>query len=179
MIDIAKKKLPAPVLPILLYFSYCAMYWFSMRGNLVYYSYELLIVQDFFTNDAWAFFLGGLIPFAIYMIVSSVMFKRINYRAGGNAASLHYGLNIALIAANLVLFGLKFMYLAIPLYAPLLNIILDPVVTILFVALYMLYAYKMNYVEKYRFAGVLKSVLGTFLTVYGLLATIGLITALA
>lgn len=178
MIDIAKKKLPSPILPILAYISYCAAGWFSARGDVAYYGYQMYM-GDVFSHDAFAFFFGGLIPFVIFMAVSSFMFKTIAIRCGGgDVKSIRYGLYFAVIAANVFLFALKFIYIAVPMYAAMLEIILDPIVTIAFVALYMWYVFKMAYVDKSVFRAVLTQVLGAFLALYGLLAAINLVLTL-
>lgn len=177
MINIAKKKLPTWAISIIVYIGYCAANWFVMRGSLAYYAQQYGM-PGWFANDAWAFFLGGLIPFAIYEILCSVMLRMIHTRTGGDVASVKYGLSLAVTAANVFLFLLKFIYIAVPLYAPVINIILDPVVTVIFVALYMWYAFYQNYVERSRYRFVVTQVLGTFLALYGLLAAINLIMAL-
>ena len=178
MVDIAKKKLPFPVIILLVYLSYCAACWFEMRGDLAFYGYNL----DFpawFTNDVWAFFLGGIFPLVIYMIFTVFIFRMLSVKTGGgNAAAIRYGVSLAVIAANVVLFALKFVYIAAPLYAPVLEIILDPVVTLIFVSLYLVYAYKMDYVQKSYFHVVLTQVLGAFIAVYGLTAVVSIILAL-
>ncbi|MDE6201132.1 MAG: hypothetical protein K2M47_04560 [Clostridiales bacterium] len=178
MIDIAKKKLPSPILPILAYISYCAAGWFVARGDIAYYVGQLNM-GDVFSHDAFAFFLGGLVPFALYMIITRFVFRTMHMRCGGDVRSIKYGLYFAVIAANMLLFALKFIYISAPLYSALLEIILDPVVTIAFVSLYLWYAFKMQYVEKSRFRFVLTQILGAFLAMYGLLAMINLIIAVA
>ncbi len=125
MVNIAKKKLPTAAISVIVYLSYCAMSWFSMRGTLAYLGQQYGI-GGWFANDAWAFFLGGLIPFLLYEVFTSFVFKMTAARAGGDIKSLQYGLNYAVIAANLLLFALKFMYIALPLYAAVIDIIIDP-----------------------------------------------------
>ena len=175
MINIAKKKLPSPILPIIAYISYCAAYWFSTRGEIAYYGSQMYL-GSVLSHDAFAFFLGGLIPFALYMAISKFIFRTIAFRCGGDVKSIQYGLHFAVIAANVLLFALKFIYIAAPLYSAVLEIILDPIVTLIFVALYLWYVFKMEYVEKSRFRFVLMQVFGAFLALYGLFAAIGLIT---
>ncbi len=129
-------------------------------------------------SDALAFFIGGAVPTLIYGLISMFVFKMLPIKTnGGDVKSIRNGLHYAVIAANIVLFLLKFMFIAIPLYAPLLDIILDPVVTLLSVGLYMWYAFYMNYVDKSRYRVVLSQVFGMFVIVYGLVALINLITA--
>ncbi|MDE6293032.1 MAG: hypothetical protein K2L88_00215 [Clostridiales bacterium] len=178
MIDIAKKKLPSPILPILAYISFCAADWFAARGDVAYYGYQMYL-GDTFSHDAFAFFLGGLIPFALYMAISGFVFKAVAMRCGGDVKSIKYGLHFAVIAANVLLFALKFIYIAVPMYAGMLEIILDPIITIAFVALYMWYVFKMAYVDKSVFRIVLTQVLGAFLAMYGLLAAVNLIISVA
>lgn len=176
MIDIAKKKLPSPILPILAYISYCAAGWFAARGDLAYYA-SSMNMGSVFSHDAVAFFFGGLIPFALYMIITRFIFRTMHMRCGGDVRSIRYGLNFAVIAANLLLFALKFIYISAPLYSALLEIILDPIVTIAFVSLYLWYAFKMAYVEKSRFRFALSQILGAFLAMYGLIALVNLIVS--
>lgn len=148
-----------------------------MRGEIAYYGYQMSM-GDIFSHDALAFFIGGLLPFALYMLVSAFMFKPLNFKCGGDVKSIQYGLHFAVIAANVLLFALKFIYIAAPLYSELLEILLDPIVTLACVALYLWYAFKMEYVDKSRFRFVISQVLGAFIAVYGLFAAIGLITSL-
>ena len=178
MINIAKKKLPKAVLAVIIYLSYCAMSMFTMRGSMAYYG-QYYGFPSWFANDIWAFFLGGLVPFALYELFSSFGFKMIWARAGGDVASVKYGLGLTVIAANVFLALFKFVYLAIPLYAPVINIMLDPIVTLAFVSGYMFYAFKQEYVEKARFRIVLTQVMSVFLIVYGALALINLIMIFA
>lgn len=176
MIDIAKKKLPSPILPILAYISYCAAGWFAARGDLAYYAGQMQM-GDILSHDAFAFFFGGLIPFALYMIITRFVFRTMHFRCGGDVRSIKYGLYFAVIAANVLLFALKFIYIAAPLSLGILEIISDPIITIAFVALYLWYAFKMQYVEKSRFRFVLSQILGAFLVLYGLIAVINLIVS--
>ncbi|MDE7463789.1 MAG: hypothetical protein K2M48_02070 [Clostridiales bacterium] len=177
MINIAKKKLPLPVIGIFVYLSYCAMSWYSMRGTLAYYG-ESYGFGSWLANDVFAFFIGGLIPLLFYELLSMFVFRMLNARMGAqnDVASLRYGLNFAVIAANVVLFGLKFIYLAVPLYAQLLDIILNPTVTLIFVGLYLWYAFKQNYVDKTLYRNIVSAVMGPFLAVYGLISLFSIVT---
>lgn len=178
MINIAKKKLPKAALSVLVYLSYCAMGFFVMRGSMAYYG-QYYGLPKWFTNDIWSFFLGGLVPFALYELISVFGFKMIWVRAGGDLASVKYGLGLTVIAANVFLALFKLIYLAIPLYASIINVIIDPVITLAFVALYLLYAFKQEYVEKSRFRIVLTQVMSIFLAVYGVLALLNIVLAVA
>lgn len=164
-------------MPIIAYISYCAACWFGARGDLAYYGYQMYI-GSLISHDAVAYFIGGVLPFALYMLISSFRFRTIAIRCGGDVKSIQYGLHFAVIAANLLLFALKFIYIAAPLSSAVLEILLDPVVTLGFVTLYLWYVFKMEYVEKSRFHIVLSQLLGTFLMVYALVAVLGLITSL-
>ncbi|MDE7106767.1 MAG: hypothetical protein K2O39_00405 [Clostridiales bacterium] len=176
MIDIAKKKLPWPILPFLVYVSYCAAGWFAARGDISYYVGQMGMSSGL-SHDAFAFFFGGVIPFSLYIVIAQFMFRTMHMRCGGDVRSLRYGLHCTVIVANLLLFALKFIYIAAPLCSALLEIILDPIVTIAFVSLYLWYAFKMEYVEKSRFRFALTQILGAFLAMYGLVAVINLIVS--
>lgn len=178
MVNIAKKKLPMPAIMALVYISYCAASWFSMRGMIAYFGQQ----YDFpgwFVNDAWAFFLGGLIPLLVYELVSQFVYRSLSMRAGGDVASLRYGLNYAVIAANILLFALKFIYIAAPLYSTVLEIILVPTVTLAFVALYLWYAFYQNYIDRSKYAIAVIQIMGAFCVFYGLLTLINLILSVA
>ena len=162
---------------IFVYVSYCAANWFAMRGDLAYYSAQMY-AGEMLSYDALAFFVGGIVPFVLYTVISGFAYRTLQFKTGGDIKSVRYGLHFAVIAANVLLFALKFIYIAAPLAATMLEIILDPVVTLGFVALYMWYAFKMEYVDKSRFRFVLLQVFGAFVAVYGLLAAIQLITFL-
>ena len=180
MINIAKKKLPFPALVALVYISYCAMSWYSMRGTLAYYG-EQYALGAWLANDVWAFFLGGLVPTLIFELVSTMLLKKLAMKLGpqNDVASIRYGVSLAVIAANVMLFALKFIYIAAPLYANLLNIILDPTVTLIFVGLYLWYAFKQNYVDKTLYRVIVTQVMTVFLGIYGLLAVVNIMIAVA
>ncbi len=163
---------------LLVYLSYCAASWYVARGSLAYFG-QTYGLKGWFANDIWAFFIGGLIPALIFYFFSWFTFRMLTVKIGGDTASLRYGLFLTVIAANVLLFALKFMYIALPLYASTINIILDPVITVGFVALYLWYAFTMNYVDKARYRFVIAYVFGIFLAVYGVLALLNLIMSLA
>ncbi len=174
MIDIAKKKLPSAVVGILLYISYCAMSWYMMRGTLAYYC-ERYGMTGWLANDIFAFFLGGIIPFAVYEILAQFIFRTLTIKVGTGALNVKYGLELSLIAANILLFGLKFIFFACPLYAVIINTIIDPTVTIAAVALFLYYGFKKGYVDKSLYKTVVNDVLGAFLVVYGILSAVNII----
>ena len=158
------------------YITYCAAGWFGTRGTLAYYSTQADL-PSWFTHDAWAFFIGGLLPILIYGLITTFVFKPMQARTGGgNIASLRNGLHYSVMAANVLLFLLKLMYFGVPLAATMLEILLDPIITLAFVGLYMWYAFYMDYVDKSRYRIVLMQVFGSFLLIYGLLVLINLIT---
>ncbi len=177
MINIAKKKLPQPVIYILVYISYCAMNWFFARGSIAYYA-EQNGWGGWFANDIWAFFIGGLVPFALYAFLSWFVLRMLAAKVGGDVASIGYGLHYAVIAANLVLFGLKFMYLALPVQSVAIDTLLNPVVTLGFVSLYLWYAFYVGYVDKALYRLVVSQVLGMFASVYAVVACVNLVLSL-
>lgn len=177
MINIAKKRLPAHMTDILVYIGYCAVSWFFMRGNMAYYGSKQ-VFPSWLVNDAGAFFLGGLVPFLMYEVIAMFSFGKLAIKTGGgDIRSLRTGLDYTIVAANIFLFAVKFIYIAVPLYAPVIDIIINPVVTIGFVALYLWYAFYQDYVAKFRYQAVVTTVLGTFITIYGLIAVFKLLAA--
>lgn len=156
------------------------MSWYSMRGTLAYYG-EQYGFGAWFANDVWAFFIGGLVPTLIYELVSMFIFRTLAVKLGpqNDVASVRYGLNFAVIAASVLLFALKFVYIAAPLYASLLNIILDPTVTLVFVGLYLWYAFKQKYVDKTVYRFIITQVMTAFCAVYGLLSIVNIMMAVA
>ena len=176
LINVAKNRLPGAVIAILVYISYCAAGWYSARSNMGYIG-EQYSMPAWFANDAWAFFFGGLLAFAIYKALTTFVFRTLTIKVRGDVGAIRYGLNYVVIAANLVVFGLNFIYLAAPIASGVMNVLLAPVVTIVFVALYLLYVFKQDYVDKPYFKTVVSQILGTFITVYGIVAVFGVITS--
>lgn len=177
MIDVARKKLPKAVPPILVYLGFCAAQWYVMRGNLAYYgeSYDL---PSWFANDVFAFLLGGIFPLALYEIFSRFASRALYSKTrGGDIASLKYGLDLTIFAAGIFLFLIKLTYFLYPLQAAVVDIILEPTVIIGFVSLYLWYAFYQNYVEKAYYRIVLNNVLGMFIAVYGLLTVFNILVA--
>ena len=93
--------------------------------------------------------------------------------------NIRYGVCITVIVANIVLFALKFMYIALPLQASVIDIILVPALTIAFVALYLWYAFGRGYVDKTRYRTVVTQVFGSFLSVYGVITALNLFLSVA
>ncbi len=178
MIDIAKRRMPTAVLGVLVYVSYCASSWYAMRGNLAYVGQQYGI-SGWLINDVVAFFTGGLLPFLLFWFITSFVYRPLAMKTGGDMLSVKYGLCLTVAVANLVLFAFKFSYIAYPLYAPIVNIIVDPAVTLLFVGLYMWYVFYQGYVQRSRFGMALVQILGTFAAVYGLLALFGMVMSVA
>lgn len=174
MIDIAKKRLPPAALSLLVYVGYCGANLFVMRGSLAMYS-SYYDFPSWFTNDIWAFFLGGILPFIIFELLTSFGFRMLAVKAGAGVSSIRYGFSLAVIAANVFLTFFKFIYLAVPFAATIINIIIDPAVTLLFVGGYMWYAFKMEYVEKPRFRFVLTQTISAIAIVYGLVAFLNIL----
>lgn len=178
MIDIAKKKMPLPLVGVLVYLSYCAEGWYVSRGMMAYYG-EKYGFAPWFANDVWAFFTGGIVAFALFWLMTSLTTRMLTVRVGGGAANIRYGVCLTVVAANIVLFALKFMYIALPLQASVIDIILVPTVTVAFVALYLWYAFGRGYVDKTRYRAVVTQVFGTFLSIYGILAVLNLFLSVA
>ena len=57
------------------------------------------------------------------------------------------------------------------------RIMINPAVMLAFVGLYLVYAFKMNYVSKSLFGAVAVQIMGMFAAVYGILAVVNIITA--
>lgn len=174
LIDIAKKKMPLPAVIILLYLSYCAACWFYMRGTLAFYTSKAQVPR-WVAHDAIAFIAGGAVPTLVFWFGAAFAFKTLPATVGGDVKSLRYGLNLTVIAANIFLFGFKFTYIAMPLVATIVDILIDPFVTLAFVALYLWYAFYRNYVDKTRYRIVVRQVFCTFAAFYGVVALLNII----
>lgn len=177
MIDIGKKKLPESALAVVVYIGFCAMNVLVSRGSLAYYG-QLAALPSWFTSDIVAFFIGGAMPTVVYYVISSYVVRVLSRSVrGGGLAEIRYGLCLTVVAANLLLFAVKFVYFAVPLYSAMLDIILDPVITIAFVSAYLAYAYKMQYVDRAQFPTVLNCVMFAFIGSYGLWAIINIVAS--
>lgn len=147
-----------------------------MRGTLGYYGYQYGL-PSWLTNDIAAFLFGGIVPIVIYMVIINVRVRTLSFRIGLGANTIRYGLDLTVIAANILLFLIKLIFLAAPLYAVPIMIIIDPLITLAAVSLYLLYAFKMGYVEKTKFKTVVNYVMGAFVVVYGIITVLDLIVA--
>ena len=176
MINIAKRRMPAAVVSILVYLSYCAAGWYSARSRLGLMGIQYSL-PSWFANDIWAFFLAGLLPFAVYAIITMFIFRTLGVKLRGNVEAIRYGLNFAIFFANIVVFGLNFIYLAVPSAVGVMKTLLSPIVTIAFTSLYLVYAFRLEYVDKSVFNVVVAQVLGTMITVYGIVAAVGIVTS--
>lgn len=174
MINIAKKRMPSALLAVIVYISYCAAGWYSMRGSLAYYG-EQYSMPAGFANDVLAFFAAGLLPFAIFAVASTFIFRTLTVKIRGDVSAIRYGLGLSIIAANVVIFALNFIYLAAPLAVGVMKTLLAPLVSIAFVSLYLFYAFYQDYVDKSTFRVIVAQVLGTMITVYAIVAVVGII----
>ncbi|MCH5351566.1 MAG: hypothetical protein J1F39_06340 [Clostridiales bacterium] len=176
MINIAKKRLPAALVSIFVYLSYCAAGWYLARSQMGYMG-EQYSLPGWFANDIWAFFIAGLLPFALYAVLSMFVFRTLTVKIRGNVDAVRYGLNFAVFFANIVVFGLNFIFLAAPAAVGVMKTLLAPVVTILFTSLYLVYAFRQEYVDRSAFNAIVAQVLGTMITVYGIVAAIGIVSS--
>lgn len=178
MIDVAKKRMPKILVLILVYISYCAADWYTMRGDLAYYC-EQYSFPTWLSNDIFAFFIGGLISFLLYVIISNYVTKTLTIRlcGKGDVSAIQYGIHLTIACANVLIFLISLIYLAAPLVSAVVSIISSAVITLGLVALYLWYAFKQEYIKKCYFKQVFTTVFGFFLCLYALKSLILIITA--
>lgn len=160
---------------LLVYFSFCAASWYESRSTCAYFG-QYYNNMSWVSNDAFAFFFGGIIPMIIYKLISSSAFRLLQYKfPANNYHKLIVGLDVTFIAANVLCFALKFTYFAMPLAAPIIDCFLDLIICAVAIVIYFYYVFKKSLITKEHFAPLVNTVSMRFLSVYGLIAAINLI----
>lgn len=75
---------------------------------------ELGITTTVVANYIVAFFIGGLVPTLLYELISRFLFRFSQARVGGSVDTLMFALRLFYIAANVVIFLIKLVYLWYP-----------------------------------------------------------------
>lgn len=173
---IREKKVNSAILIVGMYLSFCASFWYTSRGNMAYTSYSLAgsVQSMVMTNEIASFFIGGLVPLLIYELFTSFAFKFTQARLGAVADDMRYSLRFFYIPANLVCFGLKMFYLLTPLASVFGNIIIDFVISAMFVVWFLFYCAK-HFVQKEKWGAMLYQLGGTFIMFYAVIITFNLI----
>lgn len=172
MTIVKDKKIPAWVTVPAVYLSYCFATFMPFRGvwAALLSGTSVGIALD---NYIVTFFLGGLIPFGLYEMITRFAFRFMQVRIGGDSESLRYALRFFYVPANIVIGLLKLTYLAAPVFALYGDLIFDFVVTAAFFVGFLFYAVKS--IPKERISTALYLLGGTFIIVYGFIELINII----
>lgn len=170
---IKEKKINKWIVIAVLYAAFCFAYFMPTRSTVALFAINYGL-PSFLNNDVFAFFLGGIVPLAVYELISSFAFRFMHSRVGGSTDVMRYTLRFFFIPACIVIGLVKLIYLAYPLISVFGNVIISTVVFIIFFCLYLWYALK-NFVDKTRYSAVLYELGGTFIVIFGVLTLLELI----
>lgn len=170
---LADKKIDSRIVAAVLYLSFCAAEYFTFRGTYVALLSNMEFKNVALSNYIVAFFLAGVVPFALYELIASFMFRAMQVRVGPTETLL-YALRYFYIGANLVIFLVKLLYLWYPIAHIYGDIVIDFVITAGFFAGFLWYAAKR--VPKERIAPLLYQLGSAYIMIYGVIALIRLLT---
>lgn len=170
---IKEKKINKWIVIAVLYATFCFAYFMSSRATLALLAINYGMPQ-FLNNDAIAFFAGGILPLAVYELITSFAFRFMQARIGGAVDDMRYVLRFFFLLANIVIGCIKLLYLAFPLMSVYGNVFINTIVTMVFFALYLWYVLK-HYVEKPRWSSALYELGGTFVIIFGIYAVLELV----
>lgn len=177
-----KKNVSTTALNVLrgfiLYLSFCAAGWYSARGVCAYYGVTNVALR-WVANDAFAFFVGGVVPFALYKFLIPSIFNLIaNVSGDREAIKLSGKLEYTYAVANVICFLVKLIYIAFPLASSIMNVFVDFVITGTMLVLFLWYTYKKSLIRREFFAVFMQKIAMRFLLIYGLVAFADLFVAI-
>lgn len=173
---IKEKKINNYLMIFFLYVSFCACNYFAARGTLSYTSMTMAGagVVGFMFNDIVAVLIGGLIPTLLFELVTSFVFKFSQVKLGGAADDMRYALRFFYIPANLICFGIKFVYLLSPIVSIFGNVMIDFVITAIFCVGFLVYCAK-NCIKNDRWGAMIYQLGGAYLIVYGIMTVAAIV----
>lgn len=169
----ARRHLDQRILIVLLYLSFCAAEFFTFRGTYAALMTNFGVPSAVVSNSIVAFFLGGLIPFVLYELISRFLFRFAQASLGGRVDEYAYILRVFYIAANAAIFLLKLLYLWFPLLHIYGDILIDFVITSAAFAVFLWYVLRRE--PKEHIAPILYRLGGSYVIVYGVIALIKLL----
>lgn len=170
---IKEQKINKWIVIAVLYASFCFAYFMTMRSTLALLALNYGM-PSWLNNDVFAFFAAGVLPLAIYELITSFAFRFMQARMGGQVDTMRYCLRFFFIPANIFIGLIKLLYLVWPLMSVYGNVFINTVVTMIFFSLYLWYVLK-NFVDKTRYSAVLYELGGTFIIIFGVYAVLELV----
>lgn len=168
-----KRRLDKRILIVLLYLSFCAAEFFTFRGTFAALMTNFGVPSAVVSNYFVAFFLGGIVPIALYELISRFLFRFSQVTLGGRVDDYSYILRVFYIAANVLIFLVKLVYLWFPLLHIYGDIIIDFVFTSAAFAVFLWYVLRRE--PKEHIAPILYRLGGSYVVVYGIIAVINLL----
>lgn len=164
---ISEKKINTNILSVILYLSFCFSGFYFARGSLAYAAViSGLGVSSVFTNVIIAFFIGGIIPVAVYEILTSFVFRSMK-SSFIHAEKMRYALKWFYFAANIVIGLVSLIYYISPLISIYGDIFIPFLIMTVFFVFYIVFICR-RYVEKQRISHILIQLGGAYLLFYAL-----------
>lgn len=163
---------------LVLYLSFCATGWYMTRGVCAYYG-STNAMLTWVANDVVAFFIGGIVPFALYKFLIPSIFRLIAHVSqDNNVYKVSHALEYTYAGANVLCFLIKLIYIAFPLSALIMDVFVDFVITGGVMVAFFTYVYKKSLVKREYFSALMQKVAFKFLLIYGLVAFLELFTVI-
>lgn len=169
---ILEKKVNTNILSVILYVSFCFSSFYFSRGALAYAASLAGLNSAILTNSIVAFFVGGIVPIALYELLTNFVFKSMRNNFV-HAESMRYSLKYFYIAANIVIGLVSLIYFISPLISVYGNIFIPFLITTLFFALYLWFVC-CHFVEKPRISHILAQLCGVYIFFYAVLTALNI-----
>ncbi|MCH5164315.1 MAG: hypothetical protein J1F36_04790 [Clostridiales bacterium] len=153
---IKERKIKSGVVNFLLYLSFCLAGWYSARTSVAVYmsayasSVPMLSVLN---NEFTAFFIAGVVPFAIYIVVVKAFMSILKHTPFLPVNEIFYALPFFYIGANIVTGLFNIWYYVKPIASIWGSIIVPLVSTACFFIWFLAFICK-NYIKNYNWKAI-------------------------
>lgn len=155
---------------IAVYLSYCMAYWYQTRGLWSVYAESIPMLN----NEAVAFLFAGAIAYLLYFLSEKMIFRNLIYKFVMDWEKPRFNLRMFIIAANIVTFGLSFLYMYVRPSFVWGTVLAGFVSTLLFLTGYLFYQVP-RISQKSVIATFIMQVGSAFLTVFGVMSVVTLL----
>lgn len=172
---IKQKKIKKGLLNFLLYLSFCFAGWYSSRSSVasVLSGY---IGYGFLNNDIFAFFIAGVVPVVIYLLVVKFFSYTLRNTPYLPVNDMVYALPYFYIGANLVTGLISIIYFFVPLMSFWGGVIVPILCTAGFFALY-LWFICVNYIKNYNWKAIVMYFGRMYIVITLIITAFGLVSA--
>ena len=174
---IKERKIKSGVVNFLLYLSFCLAGWYSARASVAVYMANYapeLPLLSVLSNEFTAFFIAGVVPFLIYIVVVKSFIAVLKHTPFLPVDEIFYALPFFYIGANIVTGLFNILYYIVPIASIWGNIIVPLVSTACFFIWFLAFVCK-NYVKNYNWKAIVMYFGRLYMFIALLLTGMGLI----